>query len=186
VGQLLAYARARTLAAERCEPPALLDELRPLLDSAAGESVQVHLDLDANLPAVQVDPTHLQTALLNLVINSRDAGSRVVRITGTRTDTTAVAVTVNDDGGGMPAEVVERATTPFFTTKAGETSSGLGLAMVASFVEASGGALDVRSTPEVGTEVCVRLPDAPAPAQRPAHTAATRPPLDVALSDIVL
>ena len=173
VGQLLAYARARTLAPERCELPELLDELRPLLDSAAGESVQVHVDLDADLPAVQVDPTHLQTALLNLVINSRDAGSRVVRITGTRTDTAAVAVTVNDDGRGMAAEVVERATTPFFTTKAGETSSGLGLAMVASFVEASGGTLDLRSTPEVGTEVCVRLPDAPAPVQRPAHTAAT-------------
>ena len=172
VGQLLAYARAQSLAPERCELPALLDELRPLLDSAAGESVQVHVDLDVDLPSVQVDPTHLQTALLNLVINSRDAGSRVVRITGTRTDQATVTVTVADDGRGMAAEVIERATTPFFTTKAGETSSGLGLAMVASFVEASGGTLDLRSTPGLGTEIRVTLPDAPAPAERPARAVA--------------
>ena len=174
VAQLLAYARARSLDPERCELPSLLEELRPLLDSAVGEAVAVSIDLDIGLPPVEVDPTHLQTAVLNLAINSRDAGSSTVHITGERTERREVVLTITDDGRGMPAEVIEQATTPFFTTKAGASSSGLGLAMVASFVEASGGELHLDSRPARGTTVRLTLPhvgDATPPArQAPAAT----------------
>ncbi len=160
VAQLLAYARARSLEPRRCEVTALIEELRPLLDSAVGATVAVTIDLPADLPPVEVDPTHLQTAMLNLAINSREAGSSTVRISGAHHDDGDVVLTVADDGHGMPAEVVEKATTPFFTTKAGETSSGLGLAMVASFVDASGGALALDSTPDAGTTLRLTLPRA--------------------------
>ena len=158
VAQLLAYARARSLDPERCELPALLEELHPLLDSAVGEAVTVTIDLDAGLPPVELDPTHLQTAVLNLAINSRDAGSSTVQITARPTERQEVALTVTDDGRGMSPEVSERATTPFFTTKAGATSSGLGLTMVASFAEASGGELHLESRPSGGTTVRLVLP----------------------------
>jgi|GEM_PF-5743150 len=174
VAQLLAYARARSLDPQRCELPFLLEELQPLLASAVGESVSVTVDLDLDLPAVEVDPTHLQTAVLNLAINSRDAGSSTLRICGEVTDGRAVALTVADDGPGMPPEVVEQATTPFFTTKAGGTSSGLGLAMVASFVEASGGTLTLDSSPGQGTAVRFTLPHVHEPRQPSPRAAAPR------------
>jgi CheY-like chemotaxis protein len=158
VAQLLTYARSQSLVAQPCELPPLLQELSPLLESAVGESVTVRLDVPADLPRIEVDPTQLQTSLLNLAINSRDAGATVVTVHAERTDRGEVRLELRDDGYGMAAEVAERAVVPFYTTKSRTSSSGLGLAMVASFVEASNGELEIDTAPASGTTIVLTLP----------------------------
>ncbi len=176
VSQLLAYARSQSLVSEPCELPPLLDELRPLLQSAVGESVEVGVDAPGDLPLIEVDPTQLQTSLLNLAINSRDADAGRVALTVTRTARGEVQIEVRDDGHGMTAEVAERAAVPFYTTKPITTSSGLGLAMVASFVDASHGELEIRSAPEMGTTVTLTLPAVLDDQGQPGPGAATAAP----------
>ncbi|MFP4235349.1 MAG: ATP-binding protein [Nitriliruptoraceae bacterium] len=171
VSQLLTYARAQNLTPQACELAPLLEELRPLLDSAVGESVALTVQAPPTLPPVEVDATQLQTSLLNLVLNSRDAHASEVHLTAEPTERGEVRIAVSDDGDGMTAEVAERAVIPFFTTKPRTSSSGLGLAMVASFVEASDGELEIRSEPRIGTTVALTLPtarDGAAPAPRDA------------------
>ena len=160
VAQLLTYARTRRLDPEPCHLDVLLTELQPLLDSAVGATIVIRITVSEGLPAVEVDPTHLQTALLNLAINSRDARAGEVVLTAEVDERGEVVVTVTDDGDGMTSEVLAAATTPFFTTKASETATGLGLAMVASFAEATGGALRLDAEVGVGTRVTLTLPRA--------------------------
>jgi PAS domain S-box-containing protein len=167
VSQLLAYARSQSLVPQACELPPLLEELRPLLESAVGESVTIVIDARGDLPQVEVDPTQLQTSLLNLAINSRDAGADEVALHVRRTARGEVQLELRDDGHGMTPEVAERAVVPFFTTRPSTSSSGLGLAMVASFAEASHGELEIRSAPGTGTTVTLTLPALPDDAARP-------------------
>lgn len=164
VAQLLAYARAQTPEPVVCDVRQLIDQLTPLLRNVVGEAVTVQVVVGDDLPNIEVDPTHLQTSLLNLAINSRDARCDWLELRVRTDGDRDVVLEVADDGHGMPERIRSRATEPFFTTKSGGRSSGLGLAMVASFVSHSNGRLDIASTDGGGTTVRCTLPGTTRPA----------------------
>lgn len=166
--QLLTFARKQRLEPKRVNLNALLVEFSELLVRTLGDRVDMQLDLKPGLPACKLDPTHFEMALLNVLINARDAMPNGGRV---RVSTTVlagngpaanepgagqVAVCIADEGEGMAPEVVQRATEPFFTTKGPGT--GLGLAMVHGFVQQSRGRLEIDSTPGQGTTVRMVFP----------------------------
>jgi len=167
--QLLSFARKQRLEQKRVSLNSLVVEFSDMLVRTLGGQVELRLDLRPGLPSCSIDPTYLEMALLNVVINARDAmpGGGVVSV-GTAVVTEArrianrlppgeyVAICVNDEGVGMPPEVLKRATEPFFTTKG--LGTGLGLAMVHGFVQQSQGRLDIESEPGRGTRVRMIFP----------------------------
>lgn len=153
--------------------------LEPLITRTTGERVAYQASLNAGLAAVPLDPGQLAQIALNLVANARDAISgpgKVTITTESRED--EVLWTVEDDGSGMSAEVVARATEPFFTTKPPDRGTGLGLATVAELVRVSGGRLHVDSAEGRGTRIAIVLPQVsePVPAgKRPEGAANVTP-----------
>lgn len=180
--QLLTFARKQRLEPRRVNLNSLLVEFSEMLVRTLGDKVELHLDLKPGLPYCTLDPTHLEMALLNVLINARDAmpqggkvkvGTSLLRHGGE--DGSHVVICVIDEGEGMSPEVMRRATEPFFTTKGPGT--GLGLAMVHGFVQQSRGRLEIDSAPGEGTTVRMVFPvsdgaaDAPGSAHAPAATA---------------
>jgi CheY-like chemotaxis protein/anti-sigma regulatory factor (Ser/Thr protein kinase) len=141
-----------------------------MLARTLGAKVELRLDLRPGLPVCMLDPTHLEMALLNVLINARDAmpdgGEVTVATAIVRGEDrlkvhglphgTYVSLCVIDKGTGMEDEVLRRATEPFFTTKGPGT--GLGLAMVHGFVQQSHGRLEIDSKPGEGTKVTMIFP----------------------------
>ena len=174
--QLLTYARRRELRAEVVNANALLQALEPMLHSALGESGRLALRLEPGLLPARLDPSEFEQAVMNLVVNARDAmlpgGGQVVVTTANAGG--RVVLSVADDGAGMDEATRQRATEPFFTTKEFGRGSGLGLAQVYGFAQGAGGGMELASTPGAGTVVTLRFPaaaagtDAPAPAPGPA------------------
>lgn len=178
--QLLAFARKTRLEPKVTDLNSLVLEFGNLLGSAVGSTVDVQFNLRPRLPLCMVDPVHLEMALLNVVINARDAMPRG----GTVTVATAplhlngdagahrlppgdyVVLSVQDEGAGMPPHVLERATEPFFTTKEAGKGTGLGLAMVHGFVQQSLGRLELDSTLGHGTTIRMLFPAATNAAHR--------------------
>ncbi|MFO0593162.1 MAG: ATP-binding protein [Polyangiaceae bacterium] len=153
--------------------PDLLANLEVLLRHAARSSTQVSFDVDPATWPVLVEPHRLESALLNITINARDAmkgAGRLdisVRNLPAAEDKPAVMrpgeyilISLSDTGPGMSPEVLARATEPFFTTK-GAKGTGLGLAMVRSFASESGGHMRITSVFNKGTRVDIFLPRAP-------------------------
>ena len=180
--QLLTFARKQRLEPRRVNLNALLVEFSEMLVRTLGDKVELQLDLKPGLPNCTVDPTHLEMALLNVLINARDAmpgGGRVrvgtLLLRGGDGGSQHVVICVVDEGEGMTPEVMRRATEPFFTTKGPGT--GLGLAMVHGFVQQSRGRLELDSTPGQGTTVRMIFPVADNAAEAPAasDTAAATP-----------
>jgi CheY-like chemotaxis protein len=136
---------------------------RPILGATIGDSLE--LDLETETPLVESDANQLQQAILNVLINARDATNGVGRLrirAGRSTEASnrgrpMVFIEITDDGPGMAADVLAQARLPFFSTK-GERGTGLGLAMVDVFATESGGRLEIDSTPGVGTTVRLLLP----------------------------
>ncbi len=165
-GQLLAFSRRQKMEIRPVDLAALLEELWPLLEQSAGASARVEIAVADGAGCVQTDANQLELALLNLVLNARDAlpdGGGTVRIDARsaprRGDGTAmVTIEVRDDGVGMTEDVLRRATEPFYTTKASGSGTGLGLAQVYGTVEQSGGTMSVESAPGRGTVVRLLLP----------------------------
>jgi len=156
--QLLTFARKQRLEPRRINLNALLVEFSEMLVRTLGDKVELHLDLKPGLPYCTLDPTHLEMALLNVLINARDAmphGGRV-KVATSLARGNGVVVCVVDEGEGMTPEVMQRATEPFFTTKGPGT--GLGLAMVHGFVQQSRGRLELDSSPGKGTTVRMVFP----------------------------
>ncbi|WP_199707423.1 histidine kinase famiy protein [Teichococcus wenyumeiae] len=168
--QLLAFARKTRLEPRVSDVNRLVHEFMDMLDSTAGSRVEMQVNLRRRLPPVLVDVAHLELALLNVVINARDA----MPAGGTVTISTSivaleenglpggpyVVISVSDDGEGMPAHVRERATEPFFTTKGTGKGTGLGLAMVQGFVQQSRGKLEIDSEAGQGTIIRMFFPAA--------------------------
>ena len=156
--QLLTFARKQRLEPRRVNLNALLVEFSELLVRTLGDKVELHLDLKPVLPACVLDPTHLEMALLNVLINARDAmpDGGEVKVATALGPGNQVLICVTDGGEGMTPEVMRRATEPFFTTKGPGT--GLGLAMVHGFVQQSRGRLEIDSTPGQGTTVRMIFP----------------------------
>jgi PAS domain S-box-containing protein len=185
--QLLAFSRRQALRPQPVDLNAQIRESEPLLRRAVGEAVEFKLKLRRGGARVRVDPSQFEAALLNLVVNARDAVSDKGRITvqtlsctveaGEVADLAAgdyVCVTVADDGAGMSPEIITRVFEPFFTTKEVGKGTGLGLSQVYGFARQSGGGAHITSAPGRGTEIRLYLPplvdeaEATAPATAPA------------------
>lgn len=171
--QLLNFARRTRLEPRTVDLSDLVHSFAELLDTSVGKAAELHLNLQRRLPRVRIDPHHLEMALLNIVVNARDAspngGAITVATRAVRLDDTAahrlksgdcVALSVTDQGIGMAAHVQARATEPFFTTKPPGRGTGLGLAMVHGFAEQSGGLLEIESEPGRGTTIRMVFPEA--------------------------
>lgn len=183
--RLLAFARRQPLQPRPVVPKPLLDELGHMLRRTLGETIGVEVDCAATVPDVYADANELDTALVNLAINARDAMPRGGRLGIAACETVLaeadnawklpaaryVSFSIQDTGTGMTPETQAHALEPFFTTKAAGKGSGLGLSMVYGFVTQSGGAMRLDSRLGYGTRVELLLPvAAPAPATaRPAH-----------------
>jgi signal transduction histidine kinase len=182
--QLLAFARRSGLDPRPVALNTVLAGSGEALSRVLGEGVELRYDLDPGLPPCVVDPARVEAALLDLLANARDAmpgGGRATVRTGTAwLDEAAVVaggdglrpgryvvLAVEDEGPGMPPEVLARAAEPFFTTKAGK-GTGLGLATVHGFVRQSGGRLEISSAPGRGTTVRMLFPAASGEAEAPA------------------
>ena len=161
--QLLAFSRRQKLAIEPVDMTQLLSDLQPMLDQSLGKDHEVEVTVGPGAHVVRSDANQLELALLNLVINARDAmtGGGMIRITvdgerhGGRDH---VVVRVIDQGEGMTSETKARAVEPFFTTKPQGRGTGLGLAQVFGLMQQSGGSVDINSIVDRGTTVTLRLP----------------------------
>jgi signal transduction histidine kinase len=168
--RLLAFGRRQTLRPETVALPELLAATGDLLRGSIGPAHRLDVTLPPDLPPVLVDRSQLELALLNLVLNARDAlpGGGGIAITA-RQGTAAwaparpfVVLAVADQGEGMDATTLSRATEPFFTTKGTGKGTGLGLSMVHGLAEQSGGRLVLTSQKGVGTVAELWLPRAEA------------------------
>ena len=175
--QLLAFSRRQQLRPSVVDINELIRVFAPLIQQAVGEGITIELDLGDPDLRVNVDPTQLETALLNLAVNARDAMHKEGRLRvsvrharrpdASMADESEVRIAVRDTGAGMSPEVVNRIFEPFFTTKDVGKGSGLGLSQVYGFVSQSGGRVNVESSPGEGTvfELFLPLTDAPAAAR---------------------
>ncbi|HEX6867121.1 MAG TPA: ATP-binding protein, partial [Caulobacteraceae bacterium] len=157
--QLLAFSRRQHLSPVTIDVNDLVRHFRPLLNQGVGEAVKLDLDLAKEPVCANVDPTQLETALLNLAVNARDAmpDGGALKIT-TRRKGDNVVIDVRDTGTGMTEEVRERVFEPFFTTKDVGKGSGLGLSQVYGFVRQSEGQVEIESKPGKGAVVRLTLP----------------------------
>ena len=168
--QLLAFASRQPLLPQQVHLPDLLEQMHELLNGALGSAVQLELQVLGQPWPVFVDVGNLQSVVLNLAANARDAmsgGGRVVlrlenRLLGADVPVGQggdyVLLSVIDEGSGMTEGVRARAFEPFFTTKQSSNASGLGLSMVYGFVKQSGGFVTLESGEQGGTAVHVHLP----------------------------
>ena len=176
-GQLLSFARSQSLLPRLTHVNELLVGMRDLLEISAGTGVAVELALCDGPTAVVVDSNQLEMAVLNLVVNSRDAmpeGGALLISTGSRRLEEAdgelkagnyVVLTVTDTGGGIPPQLLAKVFDPFFTTKPLGSGTGLGLSQVYGFARQSGGLALLRSEIGKGTSVELHFPVAPDTAQ---------------------
>ena len=180
--KLLVFTRDRVTRREPLELDAHLESLQPLLRSLVGERVRLSLDLRSPRRHVLADRSELEQIVTNLAANARDA---LASEGGTITITTRqvvgdqgerIRLDVSDDGPGIPPEVVGRVFEPFFTTRAGEGGSGLGLATVYALVTSLDGSVTVESN-SAGTRFRILLPStvAHSPTAEPPRAWATVP-----------
>ena len=163
-GQLLAFARRQPLEPEVIDVNALIHGMTELFDRTLGERIEIRTELPADSCAVEADRAQLESALLNIAVNARDAmpdGGRLTIATSLSHDAkagTMVAIAVTDTGAGMDEETLSRAIEPFFTTKSTGKGTGLGLSQVYGFATQSGGDVRIASAPGKGTTVTLLLP----------------------------
>jgi PAS domain S-box-containing protein len=161
--QLLAFSRRQHLSPVTLDVNALIRDFAPLIRQAVGEAITVDLAIGEEALCAHVDSTQLETALLNLAVNARDAmaegGVLSIRAEREQSETGAwVVISVQDTGVGMSPEVRERVFEPFFTTKEVGKGSGLGLSQVYGFVRQSDGEVRLESTPGRGSTFSLWLP----------------------------
>ena len=170
VRQLLTFARNQAQRPKSVDLADLVPRMARLLGPELGEVVKLEVKLGEGIWPVFADPAQIESALLNLAINSRDAmpGGGTLTIDAANfpcdeggPDLAAgdyVAISVTDTGAGMTKEVLDRAFEPFFTTKEPGSGSGLGLSMVYGMVKQAGGHARIDSAPGAGTAVRLYLP----------------------------
>ncbi len=163
VGHLLAFSRKSDLRPETMTIGALFDSVSPLLKRLLPATHSVEPCQTNALPSIFVDPKKLSTALLNIVLNSRDAMPSGGKIKLDAWESNAlgmpsVSIRIRDQGEGIPPEEIDKVFEPFFTTKPVGEGSGLGLPMARGFVEQSGGQLEIKSKPGKGTAVTMHFP----------------------------
>ncbi|MGH1571461.1 hybrid sensor histidine kinase/response regulator [Methylobacterium sp. P31] len=171
--QLLAFARKQRLDGRAVNLNTLVEGMGEMVARSVGEAVKIELDLAEDLRNCRVDPTQAEVAILNVLINARDAMPEggTVRIStensevassgreiGPLRDGRYVSIAIRDTGTGIPPAVLARVMDPFFTTKEEGKGTGLGLSMVYGFAKQSGGAAQIESTVGEGTTVRLSFP----------------------------
>ncbi len=173
--KLLAFARKQPLRPLDIKADALIEDLSTLSRGALGDEVELRTRFAPDLWPVRVDPNQLENAILNLLVNARDAmrpgnagwaeistrnlpAADAARLEGTDPAQDYVAIEIADNGAGMSPEVASRAFDPFYTTKPLGQGTGLGLSQVFGFAKQSGGHAAIESDPERGTRVLLLLP----------------------------
>jgi PAS domain S-box-containing protein len=171
--QLLTFARRQSVNPQAIDFPDRIAAIREVLDAGVGSSVRLAFDIDRDVWPIRTDAAELETALLNLVINARDAmpdggtvtiSARNVVLDETLLTGEFVAIDVADTGLGIPTDVVDKIFEPFFTTKPIGKGTGLGLSQVHGFAHQAGGTVKVASELGKGTTFTILLPrgtDAP-------------------------
>jgi signal transduction histidine kinase/CheY-like chemotaxis protein len=171
--RLLCFARREEVLPQRVDPGPVLEAVSEIAEHTLGRQVSVRLECPAGLPPLMADRAQLETALLNLAINARDAMAAGGILTLTAAMETVfdnaphrlglppggyIRLSVTDTGVGMDPTVLSRVLEPFFTTKPEGHGTGLGLSMAKTFAEQSGGGLAIDSTLGTGTMVSLWLP----------------------------
>jgi signal transduction histidine kinase len=200
-GQLLAFSRRQHLRPEALDVNALVRAFEPLIRRAIGENIAVETTIGEEPAVCEVDPSQLETTLLNLAVNARDAmpDGGMLRIAVRRVEHDAdlairhtdaapgpwIVLSIDDTGVGMSREVLNRAFEPFFTTKEPGKGSGLGLSQVYGFVRQSGGFVTLTSSVGAGTQLAIYLPPSSKPTAVPPFVqpieTATRAPAETVL-----
>ena len=173
--QLLAFSRRQMLRPQTVRPDILLGEFRSLAQRATGDAIVLAMDFPPPIDPIHVDPAQFEAAVLNLVVNARDAmngrgtiiiGCRNIELTASMLAQREISpggyveVSVADDGSGIDEKTLARAFEPFFTTKDVGKGSGLGLSQVYGFMRSAGGDASISSTPGLGTTVRLCFPRA--------------------------
>ena len=191
--QLLTFAHHQPHQAKVIDLSELLPRMARLLDPIIGEGVRIEVRTAEGLWPIFADPTQVESAVLNLAINARDAmpkgGTLIIEAVNMRRENVElepvphdyVMMAVTDTGIGMSQEVVDRAFEPFFTTKPAGEGTGLGLSTVYGFVKQSGGDIKIESVEGMGTTIRVYLPRGEAPQTIGQHSI---PDGDAAVADI--
>ncbi|MBV8594147.1 MAG: PAS domain S-box protein [Caulobacteraceae bacterium] len=193
--RMLAFARRQDLNTQTIDAPALVGGILDLLSHSVGPVATLENRLPASLPPVQTDPHQLEGALLNLVVNARDAmpeGGTVI-LSGAAETLSAdndlglppgpyVRLSVSDTGAGMDEATLNQAVEPFFTTKGVGKGTGLGLPMVHGLAEQSGGRLRLRSHVGEGTTAEIWLPVHETVASEGSPEAESPPPRPLAVA----
>jgi CheY-like chemotaxis protein len=172
--RLLAFSRRQSLDPKPVDLNTLIQSMHMLLSQTLGERIHIVVELAKPLSNAMVDANQLESAILNLCINARDAmpnggelriATRVAStvplatLQGVTTDPAGyVIVQVTDTGVGMEPSVKERVFEPFFTTKPLGQGTGLGLSMIYGFMQQSRGHIDIQSAPQEGTTIALYLP----------------------------
>jgi len=172
--RLLAFSRRQPLAPKPIDPDKLVSGMSDLLQRSLGELIRLEIVTSPGLWGTEADPNQLESAILNLALNARDAmpegGQLTIETGNARLDEGYAAIqaevppgqyvmiAVTDTGSGMPRQVIERAFEPFFTTKEVGRGTGLGLSMIYGFVKQSGGHIKIYSEEGEGTTVKIYLP----------------------------
>ena len=172
--RLLAFSRRQPLEPQAIDPNRLVGGMSELIRRTIGDQLQVEIVLAGGIWSTYADPSQLESALINLCVNARDAmpegGLLTIETCNTHLDDyyasahaevrpgQYVQIAVTDTGAGMPPDVVERAFDPFYTTKGAGRGTGLGLSQVYGFVKQSGGHVKIYSEPGRGTTVKIYLP----------------------------
>lgn len=188
--QLLAFSRRQVLQPRALDPKTVIDDLAPMLQRLIGEDIELVCRAAPGLGPILADPGQLDTVLINLALNARDAmpggGRLVIEATDAEIDEAFAAshvgahvgrqvmLAVSDNGTGMDAATLEHAFEPFFTTKATGKGTGLGLSTVLGIVEQSGGCVFAESALGRGSAFRIYLPRTVAKEAEVAHVAAPR------------
>jgi signal transduction histidine kinase/CheY-like chemotaxis protein len=174
--QLLAFSRGQQMELAPVDLHELAPGMEELLRRSVDAGTTLSFDLRPDARWVRTDANQIELAILNLVINARDAmpeGDRIEIATRLSSRDGFIELSVRDHGMGMPKDVADRAMEPFFTTKPAGKGTGLGLAQVFGAARQSGGSVEIDSAPGRGTTVRLLLPSSEAPPARPAREEAS-------------
>lgn len=165
VRRMMAFGRQQELTPDSVDPSSLCDSVAGLVNHALGGTVTIDWNCPKGGLNLFVDRGQLELALMNLILNARDAmpegGAIAVAIEGVRgtsRDPPMIRICVKDTGSGIPEDVLAKVTEPFFTTKAPGKGTGLGLSMVSGFAHQSGGEMRIESIVGEGTSIELILP----------------------------
>jgi PAS domain S-box-containing protein len=159
VRRILNFSKSQHLPARDFQPADMLNNLSFLLKRILPDTITLRLDYAPDLPVMRLPPQQLEVTLMNLVVNARDAmpngGEITIRVLP---DGKRMLFYVIDEGIGMDSDTLEKARQRFFTTKAPESGTGLGLYMATRFVEQCGGEMVIESAAGKGTSIILDLP----------------------------